>query len=217
MKVIIVLLTILFLIFTPYTSLFSDILYLKNGGEIEGIITEKDDHYIVDLGYGTANFAKDSVIEVKYSSVDEKEQLKNDWSEQKEKMQTIIDDVHKNDKSTEISKNVANYKEVGTPGQRTDIINYIIKGKITIFDFYSPFCGPCRKIAPKLEALSKSREDIVVRKININRSSVHGIDWQSPVVKQYKIKSVPSFRIYDKNGNLWLEGKSAYNKIYSWL
>ena len=78
-------------------------------------------------------------------------------------------------------------------GQEVNIADFAVPGKTTIFDFTSDFCPPCRRIAPLLDALHASRDDIVVVKVDINRPDVKKIDWSSPVAKQYSIRSVPHF------------------------
>lgn len=200
------------LISNPYT--IPDTLYLKNGGTVEGIVEESGDCYIVNLGYGTANFHKSTISEVKYSSTDEHEKIKEDWVKQKAQTQTKPVPAPQREKKAE---EIVKHMEIGEPGQRIDTTKYVVKGKINIFDFYSEYCGPCMAVAPRLERLVQTRDDIVVRKININRLSVRGIDWDSPVVKQHNIKFVPYFKVYNERGNAWLEGKSASDKVYSWL
>jgi len=61
-------------------------------------------------------------------------------------------------------------------GQEVDLADHLVAGKITIFDFYSDYCPPCRTISPKLEELAGRRDDIAVVKVDINRSGVRGID-----------------------------------------
>ncbi len=103
-----------------------------------------------------------------------------------------------------------------TPGAEVDIERYTVKRKITIFDFYSQYCGPCRKISPLLEQLDDKRDDIVVVKIDINRENVRGIDWAAPVVKQYQIRSVPHFVIYDDRAKTH-SGRAAYSQVMQYL
>jgi thiol-disulfide isomerase/thioredoxin len=103
------------------------------------------------------------------------------------------------------------------PGVGIDITKHVVRGKITIFDFYSDFCGPCVSVAPRLKELDKSRPDIVVKKIDINRPGKAGIDWQSPLVSQYDIKGVPFFMIYDKDGKLMASGRDAMQKVGEFL
>ncbi len=102
-------------------------------------------------------------------------------------------------------------------GQEVKLADYLVPGKTTVFDFYSEYCPPCRAIAPRLEALHMTRDDIVVVKIDINRPGVKGIDWKSPVARQYKLQSIPHFKVYDPDGNLKAEGDEAYELVTSWL
>jgi len=96
------------------------------------------------------------------------------------------------------------------PGSRVDLEEHIVPNKINVVDFYADWCGPCRNIAPYLEALDNNREDVVVLKVNID-------NWDSPVCQQYKINSVPSFLIYDEEGNLTFEGEEAWNEVIRML
>jgi thioredoxin 1 len=55
------------------------------------------------------------------------------------------------------------------------------KGLILI-DFWAPWCGPCKALAPKLESLAEEKKELAFGKINIDshpdlaaRSSVRGI------------------------------------------
>lgn len=103
------------------------------------------------------------------------------------------------------------------PGQEVAITESIVKGKYTVFDFYSFYCGPCMQIAPLLEKLAEKRDDIAIRSIDINRKDIDGIDFDSPVCRQYNIESIPYFKIYDKNGKFMLEGKPAREQINKWM
>ena len=46
----------------------------------------------------------------------------------------------------------------------------ISSSKPVIVDFYADWCGPCRMLAPTIEALASEREDIVVAKVNVDNS-----------------------------------------------
>ncbi|HTO02600.1 MAG TPA: thioredoxin family protein [Opitutus sp.] len=102
-------------------------------------------------------------------------------------------------------------------GAEVKITDYLVPGKTTIFDFTSQYCPPCRAVAPHLDKLHETREDIVVVKVDINRPTFKGIDWQSPVAKQYDLGSVPHFKVYDPDGKLVAEGKPASELVYGWL
>jgi hypothetical protein len=56
-----------------------------------------------------------------------------------------------------------------------------------------------------------------VLKIDINRKGVKGIDWGSPLSRQYELRSIPHFRIYDAAGNLEKEGQEATIEIFRML
>jgi thiol-disulfide isomerase/thioredoxin len=99
------------------------------------------------------------------------------------------------------------------PGAEFDIVSYLQKGKINIVDFYSDYCPPCRQISPLLKKLDKQRQDLVVLAVDINRKEVKGIDFLSPLARQYNLQFVPYFRIYDGEGNLTNQGQEASVQI----
>jgi thiol-disulfide isomerase/thioredoxin len=106
----------------------------------------------------------------------------------------------------------------GTPVTLTD---YCIPGKTTVFDFYSDYCGPCVQVAPALEKLHQTRDDIVVVKVDINRPGVKGIDWRSPVAQQYGLRSIPHFKVYGPDGKLLAEDRPpqarARQMVMGWI
>jgi len=103
------------------------------------------------------------------------------------------------------------------PGEEIDLKNYLRRGVTNIVDFYSEYCPPCRQISPRLIKLDQKRNDIKVVKIDINRKDVRGIDWGSPLVKQFQLQSIPHFKIYDEMGNLKAEGEEAYYEVMGLL
>ena len=101
-------------------------------------------------------------------------------------------------------------------GQQVNLQDYLTAGKTTIFDFYSEFCGPCRMLSPKLEQLAQMRPDLALVKVDINRPGQQGIDWQSPVARQYSLQSIPHLKIYGADGKLMAEGEQAYQLVMGW-
>ena len=66
--------------------------------------------------------------------------------------------------------------------------------KITVVDFYADWCGPCKMMAPIMEAVAKELgETAVVGKVNID-------DNQNLAVK-YQIMTIPTIVIF-KNGEI---------------
>jgi thiol-disulfide isomerase/thioredoxin len=103
------------------------------------------------------------------------------------------------------------------PGEEININNYLKPGKTNIVDFYSEFCPPCRMISPLLSKLDTKRDDIVVLKVDINRKGVRGIDWGSPLARQFSLRAIPHFKIYDGSGKLASEGEDAIGRVYQLL
>lgn len=102
-------------------------------------------------------------------------------------------------------------------GATVDIKEHMVAGKITVFDFTSDFCPPCRQISPMLDALHARRDDLAVVKVDINRPDVRGIDWKSPVARQYDVGSVPHFKVYGADGKLMAEGDPAAQMVFGWI
>lgn len=60
-----------------------------------------------------------------------------------------------------------------------------------IVDFWAEWCGPCRMLAPELEAFANENTDIKVGKVNI--------DDETPLAIQYKVEVIPTLIVF-KNG-----------------
>jgi len=71
----------------------------------------------------------------------------------------------------------------------------IIKSdKLAIIDFWAPWCGPCRMIAPIMEELSKEYEGkVVIAKCDVDNSTA--------VPVKYGIRNIPTI-LFFKNGEL---------------
>jgi thiol-disulfide isomerase/thioredoxin len=103
------------------------------------------------------------------------------------------------------------------PGQPLDVKHLLVKGKTTLIDFHSPFCPPCVRLAPIMAKLAAKRPDLAIKKVNINRPDVQGIDWHSPVAQQYQLRQVPYFMIFSPQGKLVAEGREAVGTVQDWL
>jgi thiol-disulfide isomerase/thioredoxin len=105
----------------------------------------------------------------------------------------------------------------GNPGQPLDVKSLLVQGKTTLIDFHSPFCPPCVQLAPIMANLAAKRPDLAIKKVNINRPQVNGIDWQSPLAQQYQIRQVPYFMIFSPQGQLVAQGRDASETVQRWL
>lgn len=104
----------------------------------------------------------------------------------------------------------------GSPGLPLDLAAHAVPGQITVFDMYSEYCPPCRRLSPLLEKMAVSRPDVVVRKVDINRKGVQGIDWQSPLARQYNLSSIPAIIVYDAQGKVMETGLNGFELAEQW-
>ena len=66
-------------------------------------------------------------------------------------------------------------------------------GQPVLVDFWAPWCGPCRIIAPHLEDLDTERDDLTVVKMNV--------DENPETAAKYGIMSIPTLILF-KNGQV---------------
>lgn len=91
-------------------------------------------------------------------------------------------------------------------GQVVDHSRLVRRGKVTVVDFYANWCGPCKALAPELEKLMQKHRDVAFEKVNIRT-------WESSVVKQYSVSSVPNIRVFDRRGDMVAPPTSNIKKI----
>jgi thioredoxin 1 len=63
--------------------------------------------------------------------------------------------------------------------------------KAVLVDFWAPWCGPCRVIAPSLEEIAAERDDLRIVKLNV--------DDNQATAARYDVMSIPTLILF-KNG-----------------
>ena len=67
-----------------------------------------------------------------------------------------------------------------------------IRQPLAVVDFWAPWCGPCRSLAPVLDKIAQE-QNIPVGKVNVEESETETL------VKKYNIRSIPALFFF-KNG-----------------
>ena len=72
-----------------------------------------------------------------------------------------------------------------------------------LVDFWAPWCGPCRVVAPVLEEIAGERPDLRVVKLNV--------DENQQTAARYEVLSIPTMILF-KNGQIAKKVIGAYPK-----
>lgn len=88
------------------------------------------------------------------------------------------------------AKPVENSKKIITLGNKN--FKLALKKEVLLVDFWAPWCGPCKIIAPTLNEIAETETDLVIGKVNV--------DHNQDLAKKYKVRNIPTMVIF-KNGN----------------
>ncbi|HSO86287.1 MAG TPA: thioredoxin [Draconibacterium sp.] len=87
------------------------------------------------------------------------------------------------------AKPVENSKKIITLGNKN--FKLALKKQVLLVDFWAPWCGPCKMVAPTLNEIAETETDLTIGKVNV--------DHNQDLAKKYKVRNIPTMLIF-KNG-----------------
>jgi thioredoxin 1 len=67
----------------------------------------------------------------------------------------------------------------------------VVRRGITLVDFWAPWCNPCKVVAPILNDIAESEEDITIGKVNV--------DQQQFLARKFNVRNIPTLIMF-QNG-----------------
>ncbi len=86
----------------------------------------------------------------------------------------------KNAKPVETSKKIVNLNNKN--------FKLALRKKVILIDFWAPWCGPCKMVAPILNDIAETQDDIVIGKVNVDNNQA--------LASKYKVRSIPTLLIF---------------------
>ena len=71
---------------------------------------------------------------------------------------------------------------------RENIEDLVEKNDLVIFDFWAPWCGPCRQFAPIFETASEKYPDVIFSKVNT--------EVEKEIAAHFSIRSIPTIMVF---------------------
>ena len=94
-------------------------------------------------------------------------------------------------------------------GKLTDVTDNNFQAEVlesekpVLVDFWAPWCGPCRVVAPVLEEIASERDDLRIVKLNV--------DENQQTAAAFEVLSIPTMILF-KNGQVAKKVIGAYPK-----
>ena len=84
----------------------------------------------------------------------------------------------------------------------------VVRSGTVLVDFWAPWCGPCKMIAPTLNEIAEENDSFTIAKVNV--------DQQQQLAQKYNIRNIPTMIIF-KDGKVYkrLTGVKSKKAILS--
>lgn len=76
-------------------------------------------------------------------------------------------------------------KEVTSSAELTNLVK---NSRVLVIDFFATWCGPCRAIAPSIEAMSREMPEVTFVKVDVDQSK--------DIAQSFNIRAMPTFVIF---------------------
>lgn len=74
---------------------------------------------------------------------------------------------------------------------KNELDNIVKSDKLTVVDFWAPWCGPCRMLSAVIESYANSHPEVSIVKVNVDEAK--------ELAAEYNIQSLPTIILF-KNG-----------------